>query len=860
MFEGYNYVEKSGKGAKDRFSTPQAVRTVYEKLKTDDLPDSERRAKIRKLYEGNLPYDPKVLEATGLKNLTNVNFLGLKGTIDARADIVLKLAQDTVNLVELRPLAKEMAGPDLDRIGQVVAEEFSAMVRDTGSFIPEVARMFREADLYGIGPMTWPSTVDYCPVALERAQVRFIGNGPVVSSKHELFMFETTISAGYLRFLLDNEAIAKSEGWDVSEVKKWLVEVYYNGAETKESPGFESSTTALEEAISYIRRNVIGEEQQFQSMYVIHAFVREVAYPRGITHIVVPSQGPEDKSHFLFRKHNAYKTMDECMVWMPYSVKDRYAKEVRGLASFLFPIDKIRNRFLCQLVDSGFRAAALVLKPETGALQSQALTVNEQGQYIVLPAGVDVSNAQFNPNFQQIGSLMGLLDKAGADVANGGEMPQIGITGPRMFTGSSGQQGMTKAEVELQQQLRSHVDEAKFAQRQDVLNKLFRESFRRAVNLAILPSVQRVDWPEIQAWIDRCALRGVPFEALVQTPQLFSVVACRDLALGADGKIAELANFLQLHAGSMDENGRRRAAREHARLRFGVTEADRLVPEVSRDHAPSDQASFATMENNQMKMGFQVMAGMDQLHWSHIPVHAQLLQEIVDMVRAPEDNKPDLNDWNGNPQESMQIAEQTLQNLQEDPKKILGILMNCSQHVQEHLQYGGGQPGMEAQAKRVQKMLRDLRPTVKALNLAVATQERVEQAQREAQERAMQELQQRADQNEVEKVKVEVDKKAETDRYRIDREHEVAMHRLELEAGRMGREDDLSTRRAAREDARKDAETTARIDAQARMAQAKENAALAAQRVDNTNRATGMASVSPADVAAGGDELGNLSL
>lgn len=220
MFEGYNYVEKNGEGAKDRFTTPQAVRAVYEKLKTDDLPDSERRAKIRKLYEGNLPYNPKSLEATGLKNLTNVNFLGLKGTIDARADIVLKLAQDTVNLVELRPLAKEMAGPDLDRIGQVVAEEFSAMVRDTGAFIPEIARMFREADLYGIGPMTWPSTVDYCPVALERAQVRFIGNGPVVSSKHELFMFETTISAGYLRFLLDNEDIAAGEGWNVSEVKK----------------------------------------------------------------------------------------------------------------------------------------------------------------------------------------------------------------------------------------------------------------------------------------------------------------------------------------------------------------------------------------------------------------------------------------------------------------------------------------------------------------------------------------------------------------------------------------------------------------------------------------------------------------
>ena len=860
MFEGYHYVEKDGSGAKDRFTTPQAVRAVYEKLKTDDLLDAERRAKIRRLYEGNLPYSPKTLESMGLKNLTNINFLGLKGTIDARADIVLKLMQDTVDLIELRPLAKEMAGPDIDRIGRVVAEEFSSMVRDTGTFIPEVARMFKEADLYGLGPVTWPSPLDYCPVALERGQVRFVGNGPVVSSKHELFMFETTVSAGYLRFLLDNADIAQAEGWDVAEVKKWLVDVYYHGAETKESPGFESSTTALEEAISYVRRNVIGEEQQFQSMYVVHAFVREVAFPRGVTHLIIPSQGPAEKSRFLFRRKDAYQTMDQCMLWMPYSVKDRYAKEVRGLASFLFPIDKTRNRFLCQLVDSGFRAASLVLKPESGAMQSQALTISEQGQYIVLPAGVEVSNSQFNPNFQQITSLMGLLDKAGTDVANGGEMPAVGVTGPRMFAGSSNPQGMTKAEAELQQQLRSHVDEARFAQRQSVLNKLFQESFRRAVRLAYLDPLQRVDWPEIQQWIDRCAMRGVSLEQLVQTPQLFAVVACQDLALGADGKIAELTSFVQLHGGSMDESGRRRAAREHARLRFGVAEADRLVPEVNRDQAPSDQSSFAVLENNQMKQGFQVMAGEDQLHWSHIPVHSQLLQEIVDMVHAPEDSKPELSEWNGDPQQSMQVAEQTLQNLQEDPRKVLGILMNCSQHVQEHLGYGGGQIGMQGQAKQVQKMLRDLRPTVKALNLAVATQERVEQAQREKEQREMEELQRRADQNEVEKARVEADKKAETDRYRIDREHEVEMHRLELEAGREQQRAGLESQRAAGDEARRDAETRARIDMQGRMAQAKINAANAAARFDATNRVTGQTSVTPAEVAGDEDEIGSLSL
>lgn len=851
MFEGYNYVDKSGQGAKDRFTDPEALRAVYEKLRTDDLPDAKRRARIRRLYEGNLPYDPRKLEAAGLKNIANVNFLGLKGTVDARADVVMKIAQDTADLVELRPLAREMAGPDLDRVGKVVAEEFSAMVRESPSFIPELARMWKEADLYGLGPVTWKSSVDWCPTTLERAQLRFVGNGPVVSSSHELFMFETTVSAAYLRFLLDNADLAAAEGWDVGEVKKWLVEAYYNGKETKDQPGFESSTTPIEEALSYVRRNVIGEEQQFTSLYVIHAYVKEVAFPRGITHYVIPSQGVT--SRFLFRKKDAYQTMDECLLWLPYSAKDRYAREVRGLASFLFPIELLRNRFICQIVDSGFRASSLVLTPQATATNTRQLTIDERGLYTVLPPGVTASNAQFNPNFQQLVGLCQMLDQVGEAAIQGGEMPSVGLTGPKMFAGGSNPQGLTKAEAEIRERVRSHVDEARFAQHQSVLNKIFEQSFLRATRLAALEPIRRVDFPEIERWIRRCTLRGVGVEKLLAVPQLFSIVAARDLALGADGKMQELSAFVQLHGGAIDEAGRRYIARAHAKLRFGVTEADRIVPEVSRDQAPNDQASFATVENNQMKMGFQVMVGQDQWHWSHIPVHSQLLQEIVDMVKAPEDSKPELNDWNGDPEQTMQVAEQTLQNLQDDPKKILGILMNCSQHVQEHLQVGGQQIGMQDRAKQVQKMIRDLRPTVKALNLAVATQERVEQAEREKQQREMEDLQRRADENEVEKARVEADKKAETERYRIDREHEVAMYRAEREAGRGQAQDDIARQRAAGDEARRDAETSSRIDAQQRLSDARVNAANAAARFDSVNRVTGMQSVSPADV--GGDLL-----
>lgn len=852
MFEGYRYVEKNGAPAKKRFENPETIRTIFGKLTDDDRPDAERRVRIRKLYDGALPYNPNELAARGLKFMANVNFLGLKGIIDNRADTILKLSQDTAPLIELRPIAQGAAGPRASQVGRTVAEEWSAMVRSNGRLIPALARMHKEADLYGLGPVAWPSSLDYNPIALDRGQLRFVSNGPVVSSAHEFFMFESEITAEYLCFLLDNAEIAASEGWNVQEVKKWLIAVYADGVDTKYEPGFDGNSTAIEEAVAMVRRNALGEEQQFKTFSVIHTYVRETAMPRGITHIIIPSTGP---CKFLFERKNAYRTMDECVLWLPYSVKDKTAREVRGLASFLYPIEKLNNRFLCQIVDSGFRASTLVLQAQSGQIQSQQLTVNEQGLYTVLPAGVSTSNQQFSPNFQQLVGVKQVLDQVGVGSVAGTDKGPVATTGPKMFQGPSS--GQTKAEVEVQQRLRSRRDEAEFCAKQDVLNKIFKESFRRSLKIAMLPPVARLDYPEIDEWINRCLLRGVTPEELQSIPQLYTIVSSRDLALGADGKVKELDDFMAMFGGVLDETGRKYIAREHAVLRFGRAEADNIIPEVHRDQAPTDQASFATIENGCMKMGIPVMVGMDQLHWSHIPVHTQIIQEIVQQVQAPEDNE-------GSAAASQAGSAQSSANPAghiDDPKGMLALLQTVSKHIQEHLQYGGAQPGMEGQSKQVTKMLQGLRPTIKALNLAIQTQERVEQAAAEKRQRELEALQQQASEAEIQKAKYKVDRDAEVARYKVDRENEVALRRLELEGGRAGLQDEIAERKAIGDEARRDRETDSRIAGQERMAQARADAAASALRAQTEADITGRQTVSPSDLIAGaGDELNAMSL
>ena len=844
--EGYKLVDEQGRPVPSRFTDPQAFAAVYHRLTEDDEADAKRRARIRKMYDGNLPYDPAKLEQCGLKNIANVNFLGLKGVIDNRADAVLRLSSDTTNLVEIKPLAREIAGPEAEKIGEIVAEEFSRTIRETGKAIPALSMMNREADLYGLGPVAWPTSDDYNPVALERGQVRFIPNGPVNSSQHELFMFESRIPAHYLFYLLDHADEAAAEGWDIAAVKRWVVDAFYNQLETRAQPGVEGGTTYIESNLSLIRQNRFEEEHQFDEFSVIHAFVKEIGFPRGITHLIAPASEQKD---FLFRKPNAYASMDQCFMWFPYSSGERYARSVRGLASFLYPIELLNNRFTCQMVDVAFRAASFVLAQKAGGAQ-QSLTINEQGPYTVIPAEFAPAQAQVAPNLQQLAQMKQLLDTVGVNSVTGGDKGPVGTTGIKMNQGSDRQ---TKAEVELQQRLRSHKEEALFVQRLTVFDKVFREMFRRFVALALSPDPTKLaDYPEIVEFVERCGRRGVGLEVIQSIPAMYTVETCRDLILGSDGVVGVLNEIMGAYAGTLDEAGRKNGVRSMLKLRLGDRHADRMLPEISRDQAPSDQASFATQENNAMRIGMDAMVGQDQWHWAHIPVHSQLLQEIVEQVQAPEDNNPESDSF-GNADQS--IAEATLQRVQ-DPKSTLQMLVRCSKHVQEHLAIGGQQIGMQDQAKQVAKMIRDLRPTTKALNLAVATQERVEQAQREKQEREMEELRRQADQNELEKEKYKADRQAEIGRYKADLDHDIALRRLGLDGEVAAAKSRRDSETAAAEEERRDAQAAADIERQDRIAQGKINAANAVNRMNAVQEVTGFGQTTPAEIAQGSDYIG----
>lgn len=730
-------VTPDGRPAPSRFSSARDLRAVYKVMKDDDLAEANRRARIMKVYNGYRPHNPETLKALGIKNITNINFLGLKGQIDARVGPLQDMALDTTNLVELRHQALHDNNPDIEYFGEVLAEEFSTTLRENDSFLPAVTTMVREADLYGLGPVAWTDYKDYTPVALERGQLKFLSDASAVSSKNELYIIESIMPAWYILGLLDDEEASRAAGWDLTVVKKYIIATFKDLLDTRTDSGDSMGTSVEESSVAAWRQNRVFDSEQFRPMHVLHAFVREVASPRGVTHYILPATegfdgttgtgGPDSTNGFLLTKMNAYDSMNQCLIWLPYNIGERHARSVRGLASYLLPVESVSNRLMGQIIDAGFRAASLMLT-NNGAVNPKNFTINESGPYILIPNGLTPVTSPVAPQFQHLAALQESLKNVSFNNAMGARGPAAAPE--RVYSGADRK---TKEQVLREASVGNNAAQSQFVIRMTVFDSLFRECFRRFINL-VKDTKEHEHYPEVERFIERCTRRGVPREILRSANDIFSVYMCRELVSGgADAKAGILAGIIGEHGGNMDERGRLNATHDLILARMGKKSADRYRPTLNRDEMPSNASSHAVMENNDMRELAYVLAAPDQMHWSHIPIHGQLVEEVV------------------NAAQSGQV---------EDPQRALDMLSLAAQHIQEHLKYGRTQVGMEPRAKQVEAGLRSLTPVVKQLTMQAAAIEKHRISQERQQETEMERLRQEAEGKDVEVKMHDIDTKA----------------------------------------------------------------------------------------------------
>jgi hypothetical protein len=138
---------------------------------------------------------------------------------------------------------------------------------------------------------------------------------------------------------------------------------------------------------------------------------------------------------------------------------------------------------------------------------------------------------------------------------------------------------------------------------------------------------------EVQDFYNRCALRGVPIEAIMGI-DINSVRPIRAIGAGSEAARLLATNELMELMPGFDEYGRKAAQRDRVAARFGYDLADRYTPAPDADARPVIDVKIAELENGDMRSGNQVQVLPNENHLEHAKVHLAAIGQIAQAVDA----------------------------------------------------------------------------------------------------------------------------------------------------------------------------------------------------------------------------------
>ena len=609
-------VTDTGAPVKRRIATPAAARSLYNRLLDEDARGGARhRAIIQGMIDGNPPYRDSELKAAGLAHMINVNFLTMRANLDARAAAGHELFAEVPTLIECKPLSVvSQQNPDVHHHCSIIAEEFTDLVTSWDGFLPAMDMIWRDSDAYGLGVGVWENEWDWRIKAFRRGNLLVDPRASVEVDRNDLILIRDQMPVHELVRLIEDAENSGARGWKVGELRQVLVDAFHHA----DSQGPDKYQRSAWESLQQMVRNNDPEYQsrQFDSVRVVHIFVKEVADEQTITHLIIPESGTREV--FLYEGTGRYENMSEVVWWMPYNYGDGYVRSVRGVASYMIQHEDLSNRFLGRVFDAGFLTSSLLLQP-TSQVDMSRLQFMQMGPYTIVPSELNIRQSTFQP---QLAPLIQLRSVSEQVMKNNTGTYRQHTEGYERDVQKTARQVMEETSKE------ARYEKAAVAARYTHLDKLYREMFRRIVKLLDADDF----YPgrrEAKQFLKRCTERGVDRAFITKWEDNFRVASYRAIGMGSAGVRFDLTGQVLSMSGSFDEHGKREALREAVAARVGYRHVDRFVARIDRDQIASNETSIAMLEFNDVEEGSPVAVGSDQLHKVHITVFAQRMLPLM---------------------------------------------------------------------------------------------------------------------------------------------------------------------------------------------------------------------------------------
>jgi len=689
---------------KERLTSPDALRNIYERLKEEDSLGSYNRSLVQALMDFKPPHDDAELENKGQSdrfNITTGEGPAIKNeAVAAYMDIYT--TPKTLAKIPLKPSVDKNYALEWETI---LEEEFSVMDRSNDSALPHHLLLADTYVTHGVAVAFFDdqNTMNYSVAGLDH--FKFPRKSSIITSEMDVVTALGTYSVTKLYSKIEDNVA----GWDHETVKRAIL------AASKKTSNTDWDNWELVQR--EIKANEVYVDSVCEDIEVVHGWVREfdgrVSYYISCLHPIGGKDG--FKENFLFKSRGFYDNIDQAFQIFPFSVGNGgKLYTVRGLGYLIYQICNALDIMHCKLLDNARIGSSLIVQPAT-VEDMQDMQLTDFGGGVAIPPNMRLPERPYGQNLNQslvpaLEESRRILNRATGGIASGNMIMQ-----PE-------NDRRTKLEVSSQLDYINKLNSFAINLFYGPYDKIMREKVRRAFSVPQKdPKARKL----IQEMKQRCVDRGVPEEVFKEI-DFKSVRATRIIGTGSRSSRIMLMDQMREMYSTWDAVGRSNFEYDYLIELVGAEKAERYAGRPNEERLPYDH-KIAILENMELLEGDYLEPFDGENHMVHLPVHIEELESglqgvdegLIDMMEWTMENnmlyrhcvatlemttvhetvQPELNQYH---QRIQQIGEIVMNGLKMINKAVREGEMDNPEGQQE-----GEDPAAEAENKKLQREMQE---------------------------------------------------------------------------------------------------------------------------------------------------------
>jgi hypothetical protein len=596
-----------------------AARTIYTRLTHAQSKRCFNYERIQGMIDGNPPYNPLKLKQAGLSDMSNVNWKDGEATFQSVALAYWSLFNDVERIAEFHVDYGDDEALKAEW-GKILADEWDVTLRQWPNFSKHMSFHQSELIKFGFNAIVWPDEEDwrFKPINIRHFYVPDQTSNDI--EELSIVLVEHQYTAQFLWGVYE-EAKSNPRGvWDAEA----LGHILYTLATISDEDRKRNNITDCESLQRHIRNGDLYQSELYNSdITLVSLFSKE--FDEKITHQMIhPGISTETFIYFLDRQ---YDDIRQALVYFTWKPGEETIHGNKGLGHSMFSAIEAITQLDCSVLDQAKRSGSLLIKggPQRGRDERQIRFVHG--------GVIDVGEATIEQN------TMG---------NNVGETVEVSRYFKQKILANNNVSGTDPAfadrniqsarQIQLQATKEARVQKNMIYHYYETLDHMFREIVRKM----LLSGPSKGGWEYVSIWKERCIDRGVPEELFDignaklrpnGLPVYLDVVASR--SAGSGSQIADQLEMKEMMAilPTLGERGRTRILQDYIAAFRGFRFVPRYFPEEDRGDQPVEADTLASIENNQLADGKQIIVSPDNNHSVHAPNHVRLMRDFMDLYQ-----------------------------------------------------------------------------------------------------------------------------------------------------------------------------------------------------------------------------------